>query len=200
MVSHDQHPRPGLRERKKAGTRAAIQRHALRLFREHGYEATTISEIAEAADISESTFFRYFPTKEDLVRWDEYDPLIVEAIRAQPAGAGPLAALRGAFRGVLSQLSPEDRADLRQRVALMLEVPPLRAMDAVQLGGPLQLLVEALAERAGRKPNDFGVRTLVGAAMGACVSAMLAALDDPDADLVTLIDEALGLLEAGLPL
>ena len=76
----------GLRERKKARTRATIQKHALRLFRQQGYEATTVSQIAEAAEVSESTLFRYFPTKEDIVRWDEFDPLIVEAFKAQPAG------------------------------------------------------------------------------------------------------------------
>jgi AcrR family transcriptional regulator len=200
VALHDERPRPGLRERKKASTRAAIQRHALQLIREQGYEATTISQIADAADISESTFFRYFPTKEDLVRWDEYDPLIIAAVRAQPAGAGPIAALRGAFRDVLSPLSPEERAELRQRLALMLEIPPLRAMGAEQLSGPLRPLVAALAERAGLRPDDFALRTLVGAVMGVVVVAMLEAVDDPRADLVALIDEALEWLEAGLPL
>ena len=78
--------RPGLRERKKARTRAAIREHALRLFREQGYDATTVEQIAEAAEVSPSTFFRYFPTKEDVVLQDDMELLWIDALRAQPAG------------------------------------------------------------------------------------------------------------------
>src|SRR5918997_1620198 len=123
----DSGPKAGLRERKKARTRAEIQRQALRLFRERGYEATTVARIAEAAEVSESTFFRYFPTKEDVVLWDEFDPLIFEAFKAQPAEADPIRALRDAIRAVLARTSPTEREQLRERVELLLSVPPLRA-------------------------------------------------------------------------
>ena len=81
MPASTDQARPSLRERKKAQTRAAIQTHALRLFREQGYDATTIEQIIEAADVSETTFFRYFPTKEDVVLQDDFDPLIVGLTR-----------------------------------------------------------------------------------------------------------------------
>lgn len=189
----------GLRERKKARTRAAIQRHALRLFREQGYEATTASQIAEAAEVSESTFFRYFPTKEDVVLWDDYDPRIIEVFRAQPAGLTAIQALRATFREVLAQVSPAEWAEQRERIALMLSVPPLRAALVDQVGGPMRLLAQVIAERAGRSPDDLAVRTLAGALLGAGLSAMVAAAEDPGADVVSLIDEAMALLEAGLP-
>ena len=66
----------GLRERKKAKTKSAIQSHAIRLFREQGFAATTVEQVAEAAEVSPSTVFRYFATKEDLVVNDDYDPII----------------------------------------------------------------------------------------------------------------------------
>jgi len=75
----------GLRERKKARTRASLREHALRLFGEQGYHATTVEQIAAAAEVSPSTFFRYFPTKEDLVLQDDMDTRMVEALERQPA-------------------------------------------------------------------------------------------------------------------
>src|SRR3954462_9329334 len=95
---------PGLRERKKAKTRAAIQEHALRLFQQQGYDATTVEQIAEAAEVSPSTFFRYFPTKEDTVLTDEYDALIVDAVRAQPPELPPVEALRNVMREMVADM------------------------------------------------------------------------------------------------
>lgn len=198
MLSQDERPALGLRERKKARTRAAIQRHAFRLFREQGYEETTVSQIAEAAEISESTFFRYFPTKEDVVLWDDYDPRIIEAFRAQPAWLSPIAALRVAFRDALAQLTEAEWGEQRERMALMMSVPPLRAMLVDQLRGPMRLIAEAVAERVGRAPDDPGVRALAGAVLGVGLSVMFAWGEDPEADIVPLIDEAMAQLEAGL--
>ena len=87
-------PQPGLRERKKTKTRFAIQQEALRLFQDQGYHATTVEQIAEAAEVSASTVFRYFPTKDALVLTDDYDPIMVERFRAQPPELGVVAAFR----------------------------------------------------------------------------------------------------------
>src|SRR5215475_6141459 len=75
-----------LRERKRTRTRLAIQAEAIRLFAEKGYENTTVEDIAYAAAISPRTFFRYFPTKEDVVIWDEYDPVLEDLVAERPAG------------------------------------------------------------------------------------------------------------------
>jgi hypothetical protein len=82
------------RERKKAKTRSAIQALAPRPFQEQGYDATTVQQIIEEAEVSESTFFRYFPTKSDVVLMDDLDPLIVEALQRQPEELSVLQALR----------------------------------------------------------------------------------------------------------
>jgi len=81
---------PGLRERKKAKTRATIREHALRLFRDQGYGATTVEQIAEAAEVSPATFYRYFPTKEDVVLQDDLDVLALGELEALPPGLSPL--------------------------------------------------------------------------------------------------------------
>jgi AcrR family transcriptional regulator len=191
---------PGLRERKKARTRAAIQRHALRLFRQQGYDETTVSQIAEAAEVSESTFFRYFPTKEDVVLWDDFDPRVIEVFRSQPRGTRPIQALRVGIREVLNHLSPEEQADLRERMDLMMAVPELRTNLLEQMEGPIRLFAQMIAEQSGRRPDDPAVRAVAGAIMGVSIATLFAFAQDRSANLVAMLDEALAYLDAGLPL
>jgi AcrR family transcriptional regulator len=185
----------GRRERKKAQTRAEIQRHALRLIKKQGYAATTVSQIAEAADVSESTFFRYYPTKEDVVLQDDFDAPLFAAYAAQPPELGPIGAMRGAVHSVLGSLGGEDRAALRERTELILSVPELRASMAVTLLDTIEQAAALFAARANRAPEDFAVRVFAGALVGAITSATL--LAPKDADYVELVDAALAQLEAG---
>src|SRR5690348_1119169 len=99
---------PGLRERKKQKTRWLIQEHALRLFNEQGYEQTTVDQIAAAAEISPSTFFRYFKTKEDVVLEDEYDPLLLRLLATAPAELHPVTALRRILDQAFKDMSAAD--------------------------------------------------------------------------------------------
>lgn len=196
-------PRLGLRERKKAKTRAAIQEHALRLFREQGYAETTVEQIADAAEVSPSTFFRYFPTKEDVVLYDAFDPLLIEAFRAQPAELSPIQAIRNAIRIVFGRLPADELAQQFERGKLIFSVPELRLASIDQLIQTGQVLAEVLAERVGRQPDELCVRNFTGALTGALIAAMLPVLQDPAmkaADFLTLMDESLAHLEAGLPL
>jgi AcrR family transcriptional regulator len=191
---------PGLRERKKAKTRATIQQEALRLFRERGYDNTTVEQIADAAEVSPSTFFRYFPTKEDVVLYDVLDPAMIAAFRAQPLELSPLQAMRAAFRQVSEALSAEDMAHQQERAQLFLAVPELRAAWAGQLSDGVELVAELIGERLGRRPDDFAVRNFAGAVFGVALVAMLHVADDPKANLFELVDPCFAHLEAGLPL
>lgn len=190
----------GLRDRKKARTRATIQHTALALFREHGYAATTVQQIAAAAEVSESTFFRYFPAKEDLVLTDDLDPLVAAAFRAQPADLGVVAALRRALRSVFETMSADDLADIRDRSTMVLQVPELWGAALVDLTQSTQLICALVAERVGRQPEDVAVRTFAGALTGVMLALLPIWAADPDVDLLESLDDALAFLEAGLPL
>lgn len=193
----------GLRERKKAKTRSAIQRHALRLFREQGYAATTVDQIAEAAEVSPSTFFRYFPAKEDVVMYDDYDPALLAAFRAQPAELSPIRAMRQAIVEVFGAVTDEQVALEEQRGRLLLEVPELRARTMLQIAESVTMLAEQVAARVGRDPDDFAVRNLTGAVVGVMMSAVLRMSDRADSGYtgyVELLGAALDHLEQGLPL
>ena len=165
---------PGLRERKKQKTRWAIQEHALRLFAEQGYDATTVEQIAAAAEISPSTFFRYFKTKEDVVVEDQWDPIFIEAYRAAPADLGPLAALRHAVEHSFAQADQAEMDKILARTRLQMTVPALRARMLDGMLASLDLVAGLLAERAGRNAEHPMVRTAAGAVMGVLMSAMFA--------------------------
>ncbi|MGO9335310.1 MAG: TetR family transcriptional regulator [Acidimicrobiales bacterium] len=193
-------PEGSLRERKKAKTRAAIQHEALRLFSEQGYGATTIEQIVDAVEVSQSTFFRYFPAKEDLVLTDDYDPIIIEAIRTQPPDLGPIEAVRRGLRAVFDPLSDEERADMRGRAELALSVPELRGATLDQFAQTIRQITDVIAERAGRTADDFAVQTLAGAILGVMISAEFHWVEHHETDLIALLDEALRQLEDGLRL
>ncbi len=181
-------------------TRAAIREHALRLIRVQGYAATTVEQIAAAAEVSPSTFFRYFPTKEDAVLYDPYDPLLAEAFRAQPDDLRPLPALRGAIRAVSAEFPGDEAEWTRNLLALILTVPELRARFLAELARSVSVLADLVAERVGRPADDLAVRCFAGAVVGTILAVLPAAAEDPAADVGELMDEALAHLEAGLPL
>lgn len=191
---------PGLRERKKERTRATIRAHALHLFVTQGYEATTVQQIIDDVEVSESTFFRYFPTKGDVVLTDDFDPIIVAAFLRQPPELSPIQALRRAFNEAFGELTPEVQAEQTGRMRLILSVPELRASMLDQFGQAMRLLGQVLGERMGRRSDDMLVITLSGAVVGVAMAVMFTMIDDPTANLAAVLDEAMGNLEDGLRL
>jgi AcrR family transcriptional regulator len=193
----------GLRERKKARTRAAIREHALQLFREQGYSLTTVEQIAAAAEVSPATFFRYFPTKEDVVLQDDSDVVTIAALNAQPPELSPVAAFRAAATASLAAMTDADKEQFRETAQLTAQVPEIRARALDEFTRTIDEIAAALAGRVGRAPDDFAVRTLAGAIMGVIMSATMPGLMAGDVDITEMfgrIDAALAQLEAGLPL
>lgn len=192
--------RPGLRERKKARTRTAIRDHAMRLFEEQGYAATTVEQIAEAAEVSPSTFFRYFPTKEEVALADDIDPLAFESFQNQPAELSPLEALRATLDDVFGNLSTEDWEIERRRQRLIASVPELRGAVLLRLSESLAIFAEQVAKRVGRDPADFEVRNFAGVVLGTALTGFSETDQTSMTSYLETMDRALEHLQHGLPL
>lgn len=160
-------PRMGLRERKKERTRRTIRTEAMRLFTEQGYAETTVEQIAEAADISPSTFFRYFPSKEQVATADDLDPLMIRAVEAQPPELSPLRAFVRATVEVFDELEPDDLEFEYQRMRLIYSVPELASVIARETERNVRMVAQLVAERVGRSADELEVRAFAGALIGA---------------------------------
>ena len=136
-------------------------------------KATTVEQIAAAAEVSPSTFFRYFPTKEDVVIQDDMDTRLFAAFERQPPELGPgrRAARRAARGGCVVQ--PGRVEQLREASALQMTVPEIRARILDDMNRLMHLMTEALAKRTGRAADDLAVRTFAGAVIGTMMSASL---------------------------
>jgi len=203
MTPMTQAPVSGLRERKKARTRAAIRQHALRLFLAQGYGATTVEQIADAAEVSPATFFRYFPTKEDVVLQDDFDIIALAEMEAQPPGLTPIAAFRAAAIATRAQLSPEDMHTFGTTIQLTMAVPEIRARALDEFVRTTDQISAAIARRVGGTPDDFEIRNMAGAIIGVVMAATMPWDSQEPADVTKMfdrIDAGLAHLEAGLPL
>jgi len=185
----------GLRERKKIQTKETIQREAYRLFEEQGYANTTVEQIAEAAEVSPSTFFRYFPSKELVLMADDLDRVTIEALARQPADLSPLQAFRSAFDITMKIVSNDGWELERTRQRLVFSIPELKAAQFDAYGRIIRLLSEAECRRTGREGDDFEVRVFFGVLAGA-----LMAVIDHSPGAVDQLYRALDFIEAGMPL
>src|SRR5689334_22951408 len=116
-------PAIGLRERKKIKTRRAIRREAVRLIETQGYGNTTVEQIADAAEVSTSTFFRYFPSKESVLLYDDLLDSIIDAFITAPAELAPIPAYRHAVRQTFAEMEDADRDYSLRGQRLMYAVP-----------------------------------------------------------------------------
>jgi AcrR family transcriptional regulator len=187
-----------LRERKRTRTRLMIQGEAMRLFAEQGYAATTVEEIADAAAISPRTFFRYFPTKEDVVLWDEYDPEVTELFAARPVDEPPVAKMCAVIRETLGGLYRRDPDELLFRVRLLGSVPELHARFLELQGQAGELMASAFAG-GPNGPDELQLR-VTAAALNACVITAIGQWERAGGkeDVVALFEQALAALRSGI--
>ncbi|WP_405535954.1 TetR/AcrR family transcriptional regulator [Streptomyces sp. NBC_00075] len=164
----------GLRQRTRRAVQAEIAATAMRLFLEHGFEATTMEQIAGEIGISRRSLFRYFGTKEDIVLGDhaESGRTLHAALNARPADEPPWEALRAALKTLVESLpyTPEDFL----RITSMLHASPsLRGRQLEKRQQWTELLVPDIAARLGATAdpmNELRARALVACAL-ACSEA-----------------------------
>ncbi|WP_269462025.1 TetR family transcriptional regulator [Arthrobacter sp. SO5] len=158
-------------------TRALLQEQAMALFVQRGFDETTVAQIAEAAGVSQMTFFRYFPTKEAVVFDDPYDPVIADVIAAQNPG---LPAVERVRLGLLAAWTsvPEPVGDAtRDKIRLIAGHARLAAGVWENNRRTEDLIVEALT---GTGVGRLEARVAAGACLGGLTAALLDWASEPD--------------------
>jgi AcrR family transcriptional regulator len=184
-------PEPDWRQRKKTTTCDRIRASALRLFREQGYDATTVEQIAAAAGVSHMTFFRYFPTKEDVALSDSYDPLIASYIARTPAAWPLIQRIRVVLVQGLREVYDTGRDTLLAQNKLIVSTPALRErMWAGQIATQ-EVILRALEVDQHDPHASFQARVTVAACLAAAGTAVLTWVEnDGTPELPDLIEQA----------
>jgi AcrR family transcriptional regulator len=193
---------PGLRERKKQRTRETIVRAAHELFVERGYYATTLPDIAEAADVSTRTIFAYFPSKEDILFCDF--PVMKEALgralASRPQGKDALEAVRDF---ILSSHAVE-KSDLDEGLhRIIRDDETLRSHLRARLAQLEELVAAAIAEDLGAAEDDLRPQ-VVAASLTAAFDVLFEQGGDQSVkpksvdEVAALIDPVMTFLRGGL--
>lgn len=186
-------PRMG---RTPSTTPAEISHAALRLFMDRGFDATTIDDIAREAGIGRRTFFRYFPSKNDLP-WGEFDELL-DRMRAHLAGMPDDLPMMEQLRRSIVEFNrvPEEEWEYhRRRMELLLHVPTLLAHSTLRYASWRQVVAEHVARRLGLPESDLIPQTMAWTCLGVCLAAYEQWLLEEDGDLLDLLDEAFRLID-----
>jgi TetR/AcrR family transcriptional regulator, regulator of mycofactocin system len=196
----------GLRDRKKQRTREQIIEAAMGLFAERGYQATTIADIAAAADVAPRTFFSYFPSKEAVVFHDidrDLDSL-ASALRDRLPGETAFDALRRWIDARFDEwTADEDQAVLRKR--LCHEDESLANFQSGMMARIQELLIDAIADDLD-EPQDALRPRLVAAAAMAALTSFEGTFDEKGqqrqpvakTEALAVLDDAMTFLRAGI--
>lgn len=179
-------------------TRGELERVALDLFAERGFDATTVDDIAAAAGISRRTFFRYFPSKNDVV-WGAFDELLrgMDSWLAAVDGDAPVLDAIADAVVRFNSLPPEAVPAHRRRMELILHVPALQAHSTLRYADWRAVVARFVARRAGTDEAAALPQLLGHVALGAAVAAYEQWLADERADLDALMAASFDELRSG---
>ncbi|HXF31561.1 MAG TPA: mycofactocin system transcriptional regulator [Solirubrobacterales bacterium] len=178
-------------------TREEIERVALALFAERGFEATTVDDIAAAVGVGRRTLFRYFESKNDIA-WGDFDWVMGRLREALAEGDGrPL--MEALRHGVVeSNRYPPDQEDgLRTRMTLITGTAALQAHSALRYAEWRAVVAEWAAARRGEAPDDLTPRVIGYAALGSAMASFERWVASEDEDLIGLLDAAFVALASG---
>jgi TetR/AcrR family transcriptional regulator, regulator of mycofactocin system len=181
--------------RQPSTTVAELSHIGLRMFVERGFDETTVDEIAEAAGIGRRTFFRYFPSKNDLP-WGDFTAM-VDGMRvflfAQPDEVELTDALLAAVLA-FNSFPAEEIPYHRERMTLLLTVPSLAAHSTLRYAAWRRVVAEFAAARLGEPVEGMRPQTIAWALLAVCISAYEQWLRHDDADLLALLAAAFRVL------
>jgi mycofactocin system transcriptional regulator len=183
--------------RKRVTSRTELEHIAFDLFDRQGFERTTIDDIARAAGIGRRTFFRYFPSKND-VAWGSFDEELARLrlrLRAFPLRIPLMDAVRVAIVD-FNTFPPEQIPWHRRRMRLILRTPALQAHSTLRYAAWRQVIDEFVGERTGQRPDALAPRTIGYVALGVAIAAYEQWLETEDADLRDQLDSAMRQLAA----
>lgn len=195
----------GLRERKKEQTRRNIEDAAIRLFEERGYQATTVADIAAAADIAPRTFFAYFPSKE-AVLFGDFDTSF-EGLHAHMDQRGPEETTFDAVRAWIGDLIEDEAHDHDREICrrrLIADNEALTAHERHLMGRFERLLAENVARDLGDDPDDLQPRLVAAAAIAALMAMSDKGAEDQkhkgaiDEEGLAQLDDAFAFLRGGI--
>lgn len=193
--------RQGLRERQRAAAIRRIQQAALDLFDERGFEHVTIEEIAETAEVSPSSVYRYLGTKEGIVFYDEFDFRLIDAVEEELASHSPVEAVRRALASTMAAFFGRDQELARRKLRYVFENAHLHAAMTQQVDQFSQLVADALARAAGRATSDLDVQVIASTLVWALTAAARVwHAEGYIRPLQEVLDEALAVVEGGLQL
>ena len=185
------------RGRPASTSREELELVALELFAERGFESVTVDEVAEAAGIGRRTFFRYFPSKNDVV-WGDWDAAL-EHLRATLAAVPDEVPLLEGIRDAVvafNALPPGAEPQHRVRMAMVLHTPALQAHSTLRYAGWREVIAEHVAARTGQRVTDFDPQLLAHQVLACCVAAYEHWLATPGSDLPSLLSRAVTSLTA----